>query len=120
MEISKEKILFVEGKDDSSFFNKFISHLGLNNIQVVSCEGKDKFPMLLKTIKNVPNFNIVTSLGIVRDADESVSNAFKSLQSALSDAGFVKPSSMAEFVVGAPNVGIFILPDCDRMGELED
>jgi hypothetical protein len=86
----------------------------------------------LKTISTLtPGFRNVVSLGITRDADgstepddqrtpESAGNAFRSVCGALEGAGLPQPVKPNEIAYGSPNVAVFILPDCERNGMLED
>jgi hypothetical protein len=116
------KLLLVEGEDEEYLFDALLEDLKLEkNIQVFGVGGKDKFPNdLEKYKKNVPGFEIVTSLGIIRDADNDPQAAFQSVCSALNNAGLPVPNAPLQSKDGPPKVTIMIVPDSDRTGMLED
>lgn len=115
------KLIAVEGRDDQSFFESLARHLNLQGIQVVAMEGKFPLKDKIASIKLIPNFgNIVTSLGIVIDADGDWAATFDSLKGALSDAGFAIPESCLVTAEGSPSVTIMLLPCANSPGMLED
>jgi hypothetical protein len=87
---------------------------------VIDVGGKDRFREKLKGLALQQEFReMVTSLGIVRDADSDAKAAFMSLQGALQAAGLPLPSEPYSMCPGSPGVGVAILPDSAREGNLE-
>ncbi len=124
MPITAPKLLLVEGVDDRHFFQR-IQHsldIGEDELQVVEYGGKDQFPKFIKELPKIVSgfFEIVQSFGVVRDADDSAENAFKSVRDALARVGFPTPTGPGVFVAGAPRVGILIVPGSNSSGMLED
>ena len=114
-------LLLVEGEDDKVFFEALIDHIALRDIQVEQLRGKTKWKRKVKLIKNREDFcKNVISLGLIRDADTSPSDAFKSVVDALREAELPIPSKPLESVGSNPKVTILILPDENEEGELED
>lgn len=114
-------LLLVEGKDDKVFFEALIDHIALRDIQVEQLMGKTKWKRKVKLIKDREDFcENVISLGLIRDADTSPSDAFKSVVDALRYVGLPLPSKPLESVGSNPKVTILILPDEKEEGELED
>ena len=121
--IHKPTLLFVEGeKTDKKFFQAFLKFIGKEKeVQIDSYLGKDKLPATLRALTKRPGYSNLKTLMIIRDADQQKAiEVFKSLQDALKESSLSVPSSMATIMDGSPSVGIFILPDCEKEGELED
>jgi 5S rRNA maturation endonuclease (ribonuclease M5) len=106
IEIKKSKVILVEGQRDKNFFDAFIKYLRIEDMQVISIEGKDKLNRKLKAFKT---YNI-KCLGIVRDADEDAKSAFQSVCSALKNAGFPIPKRPLELMGYNPSVITLIIP----------
>ena len=82
--LTKEKLLLVEGRDDEGLFGALFAHLGgMPEIEIRRYEGKDKFRSYIHTLKMVRGFSAVTSIGIIRDADENAAGAFQSVRDSL-------------------------------------
>lgn len=120
LRILKPKLLIVEGKDEEVFFNGFIDHLNIKDVQVTGIGGKDKIKPNLKALSKDSNFSQIISLGIIRDADKSAENAFKSVRESLIAAGLPSPKRALSTIKGPPKVTVMILPVRKRQGELED
>jgi hypothetical protein len=115
------KILVGEGDDEVIFFNAFLSHLGVSDVQVEKCGGKDKLRLYLRDLKRRPGGGMVTSVGVTRDADVGCNGAFRSVADALKAAGFPQPTGPGQFASsGSIKVGVFILPDNRSAGMLEN
>ena len=83
--------LLVEGNDERNFFRAFIKHhsgkLLLGKIQIQNFGGGTQFSAFLRLLVNSTDFpDKVRSIGIVRDAEDSVKGAFESVQTALRNA----------------------------------
>lgn len=112
--------LFVEGKDEKNFFERYIEHMSLEHIiGVEDFEGKDNLTKFLRLFKLRPDFGDATSIGIVRDADKNPKGAFASVQSSLDNNRLPRPGRMGEQVAGPPSVAVAILPGGEKPGMLE-
>lgn len=119
-QIVRPHLLLVEGKDDEGFFDAFLKHLNITNIQVLSVAGKTKIRKNLKALTKTPGFSDLFTLVVVRDADENPDGAFQSVQDALGNAGLPVPDKPFEICAGEPRVMVLILPGQGKTGALED
>lgn len=117
---SNPKILAVEGKDEQNFFEALIHNLGLTDIDVLDICGKTQFKNRLWALVNTSNFSAVTSLGIVRDADNNPTQAFYQICSALRHSQLPVPAAPWVILAGVPNVVIMIMPGPNQQGMIED
>jgi len=121
-EITQSRLLLVEGKDDLLFFDALIKQQNLQNIQIISYEGKPNLRRFLKSVlvKSPEFHNRVNSLGIVRDADTNASSTFQSICDALQSAGLSVPHRVLEPTGRHPQITIMIIPHGSTHGMLED
>ena len=119
IKITKEKLLIVEGKDEVEFFKVFFNKKNIQGIQIMDSGGRDNFKKLLPVLQK--NFNTLTSLAIIQDADDKPPNVrFDSICSTLTRCDLGPPNDIASFNTKAtPKVGIFIIPDGESKGMLE-
>ena len=119
--LSKTKLLLVEGRDDYEFFRALLAHLGgMPEIDIRQYLGKDNFRNYMRALKLVRGFSAVTSIGIIRDADETSDGAFRSVKDALVAVGISAPDESMQRSEGSPSTAIAILPPGQSKGELED
>lgn len=128
--IIKPKLLLGEGIEEVYFFDALLVHLGITDVQVDQYNGKNKIGAGLKAIKDRSGFiNQVVSLGVTRDADytddpaddaAAAQRAFQSVSGALAYANLPAPIAPMVKAAGRPEVSVFILPDNQRPGMLED
>lgn len=119
--ITEPKLLLVEGKDDKLFFESLIRFLRIPSIQVHSVDGIGNLRPKLRAIINQAGFQtLVTSVGIVRDADKSSVSAFQSVCDAVRSVGLAAPLRMLEKAGTKPSVIIMISPHDKKRGMLED
>ena len=112
--------LLVEGNDQRNFFEAFIDHLSLADIQIQNFGGvTDLRPFLSILVKRSGFRETVKSVGIVRDAETSAQAAFQSVQSSLRNTGLPVPTQPEERTGGSPAVTVLILPGDNRPGMLE-
>jgi hypothetical protein len=120
-QVTKDRLILVEGKDDRKFFESLLGHLQAIHIaQVFDYGGKDNLRGFLKQIVIGPDFQVVVKLMIVRDTDTNPAGALQSVRSALAAAGLVAPTTALTFATGSPDVCIAVLPDAAQQGALED
>lgn len=113
--------LLVEGNDQRNFFNAFIGHLAIEEIQIQNFGGVPELKRFLRAFVNVPGFqDTVERIGIVRDAEKSAGSAFQSVQSSLKRAGLPVPDHPESPSDSCPSVSVFILPGRGEPGMLEN
>jgi len=120
-EIRKANLLIVEGNHERDFFNAWLETLGKDSIQVMPIGGKTQLDANLKSLTKQSNFPEISSIIIVRDADDNPTGAFQSVCNALARAGLSTPSTSLTFTQNTtPKIGIVIMPAADRNGALEE
>jgi hypothetical protein len=103
--ITKPKIVIVEGQDEVKLLRALIKHLNLpDDIDIQDASGKDNIRRFLMGLMQSSNHEIVTSIGIVRDADQDPAAAFQSVCSALQGAGLPRPPAPLQPVGDTPQV----------------
>lgn len=128
--IREERLLLVEGKDDTKFFRKLCEHLGLiDQFTFQEYGGTSKLiDALLPLLNDLPRFQRLRHLAIVRDADYT-GGAFASVQSTIQRAnnnaglpGRIFPIPQEPMVTTGEDlkVSVLILPDAQRDGMLEN
>ncbi len=121
MEITEAKIIGVEGKDEINFFRALFNYLNIRDIQLIDFGGKDNFNNRIEQIVKLENFNNVSHLGLIRDADNDSEAAFKSVKNSLKKVNLPTPDNNQCFSSkGVPKTGIFIMPGDNKTGMLED
>ncbi|MEA3345448.1 MAG: DUF3226 domain-containing protein [Chloroflexota bacterium] len=118
--IAEPKVLIVEGEDDRRLFSELIAHLHLSEIEVRAIGGKTKFRSNVKALTITSGFDKVSSVGVIRDADEDPTAAFQSVCDALQDTGLPRPEEPLQPVGDSPQVLVMLLPDGETPGMLED
>ena len=119
-EINSRVQLLVEGNDQRNFFEAFIDHLSLADIQIQNFGGVNELYGFLLALVNSSGFReTVQSVGIVRDAETFAQGAFQSVQSALRNAGLSVPNRPEERIGSSPVVTALILPSGNSPGMLE-
>ena len=119
-QIESEIQLLVEGKDQKNFFEAFLTHLSLANVQIQDFGGvNDLRGSLLALVSTRGFYETVRGVGIVRDAEESANAAFQSIQASLRNAGLSVPNRQGEPAHGNPSVTVLILPGDGCEGMLE-
>lgn len=123
-EITKPKLLVGEGIEEEQLFRELIKNILPNNsdILITSYGGKYNLAKFLKALPLIPNFQELESLGITRDADNSIQSAFDSVCSALKNNNLPAPRKLNNPTAINNNlkVSIFFLPDNQKEGMLED
>lgn len=115
----KSKILLVEGNDPRNFFEAFVRHLSIDNIQIQNFGGITQLRDFLEGLVGATGFRVVESIGIVRDAETSAESAFQSVQSSLKNAALPVPNRPERRTDASPAVTVLILPGNNQQGMLE-
>lgn len=123
-EITKSKLLLVEGKDEIAFFQSLLKKYNLrDDTQIIEAGGVERFKSELPALINRTGFSDnVTSIALIRDADTNFDAAFQSACAVLANNGFSVPQKAQNFSnEGEIKVGIFIMPGTPEDGTmLED
>jgi len=118
--IQQPKILLGEGNEEIFFFRALLKHLQITNIQIEQYGGKNNLRNFLDTLILRPGFVNVEAIAITRDADDNANAAYQSVLSALQHAHLPLPNAHNTFTASQPRIGVFILPDGQQNGMLED
>lgn len=118
--IQKPTIIMLEGLDYLYLLLARIKNdSAFDNVQLWDfTEGSD-LREALSLIRRERNFDFVTSLGIIRDAEADRFAAEQSVQDALRVTGFPVPSEPLKVSGGVPNTGYLIIPHDKSSGCLE-
>lgn len=109
--IRQAHLLMVEGKDEQLFFEALLKHMSVSSVQVLETGGKDQFRVRAAAWVSASDFdNMVVSVGIVRDADNSHKSAFDSVCSGLKHLKLSVPSTPMAFTSEVPRIGIMVMP----------
>jgi hypothetical protein len=116
-------VLVVEGDDD--FFtikNLFIRQQMLGKIRLESAGG---YSRLCASIDSRIDASNLQRFGVIIDADEDAKSRWESITATFGGAGYELPKApVKEGTIvaqdGRPTVGIWMMPDNDLPGELED
>ena len=79
----------------------------------------DELRKFLKAFVKMPDFGIVRSIGIARDAEQDEKAALRSVRSSLGNAELPMPTDVGVQSAGSPTVRVLILPGGGDPGMLE-
>ena len=114
------KLILVEGKDEVTFYSAINSRTGRVDADIRSFEGVNNLRGTLEALRGIEGFDLLTALGIVRDAEGNGNAAFQSVRDALRATGFAVPDRGLERAGTGPGVIILINPHEGSMGRFED
>ena len=119
--IQKTKLLLVEGNHERDVFNAWLKALDRTDIQVMPIAGKTRLRDNLRSLVKQSAFPTVTSLVVIRDADDNPAGAFISVRDAMSSVGLTPPQLAGQLTDDvAPRTGVVIVPSPDQPGALEE
>ena len=124
--VEQPRLLVVEGVSEAHLFNALFAHIEekdgvrIDDIQIVNVGGRDNIRQDIQVIVSDRNFGEVSSIGIVRDADDNADNALRSVQGVLRDVGLPVPNAPLSLAGDIPKVAALILPHGRSSGVLED
>lgn len=129
-QILKSNLILCEGRDEQEFLIQYLNSTALsdipefsNNIQVIDFGGNSELTKKLQILKNMANFDKLTSLLVVRDAETCAESACREIQRALRENGFSIPKEPHCWEGELLKVGFVLFPACDNTlqnGTLED
>lgn len=119
--LSFPTLLLVEGRDTFECVQRLIKNIGLQGIDVRNFGGVNDLPKYLKALPKISGFNVIASIGIIRDAESGTArSAFDAVCGSLRAAGLQPPKEMNQKTTTPPTTSVFILPNCSDSGMLED
>jgi hypothetical protein len=119
--LEKPKLLIGEGKDEVNFFTALLKRLGIAEVQVEEYGGKPALGAYLKELRTKrPGRRKLQTLAVTRDLDVGMVQDYQSVCSALTNSGLAAPPAPGQFIKGKPSVGVYLFPDNQRPGMLED
>ena len=119
---SPTKILLVEGQDDKHV----VRHIRDRARMAVPFDIQDKggFDKLLKTISTEIKAPDRMAVGILVDANDNLTDRWRAVSGRLLDAGIEEvpdvPSPDGTIIDTTPCIGIWLMPDNQSTGEIED
>ena len=127
--IVKRFLLLCEGKDAEGFLINYLNSDALaydqrfaEEIQVLDFGGNDNLSNFLMNLKNMENYDKVTNIAVIRDAERDYAKACLEVSVSLKKCGFISTESCGTWVRSdtGPNVGFMLFPLNNREGTLED
>ena len=129
-QIFKSNLIICEGRDEQEFLIKYLNSGVLstvpgfsNDIQVIDFGGNSELAQKLAVLKNMENFDKLTSLLVIRDAETNAESACQEIQHALKQNGFPIPQGPHCWEGNPLRIGFLLFPACDdtaQNGTLED
>ncbi|GAB6391493.1 MAG: hypothetical protein MdMp014T_0866 [Treponematales bacterium] len=121
--IYSANVLAVEGKDEQNFFESLLKFLNISGVQIIDVGGKDAFSTKLRLyLQSDGALDKIRNIGFIRDAEgHNAASAFQSICSVLRKYSLPTPQSVCEIAEqNNKRVGIFIMPNNNDCGMLED
>lgn len=116
-----KRVLLVEGLDDEHFVWHFCRrHEVTDNFCIINKGG---FPWLRSAITTEMKVSGRRAVGILADADDNVSGRWREIVEELEKEGIraeKRPGQTGTVIESRPRVGVWLMPDNRRRGELED
>jgi len=115
-------LLIVEGNDEKHVVEKLLTRHGLEPPEI---KPKGGFSELHKSIDVEVKASRRRALGIIADANDQLGQRWQSISNKLKEASCVVPDSISRggAIFSGPRdirVGVWLMPNNDRQGELED
>ena len=117
-----DRVLLVEGTDEANLIGAMLQSWNIGHVQIIEVGGKEKIRTNLEIVlADARAMGIeLSSVGVLRDADAHATRAYQSVTDALRSLNLPVPNSHGAFTRGSPSVGVFILPDGNSPGAVED
>ncbi|WP_370759127.1 DUF3226 domain-containing protein [Agathobaculum sp.] len=127
--IVQPHLILCEGADEWNFLIRLLNHwipedAAFNTIQVIDFGGNDELKNFLETLPLLPNYEIVRSILIIRDAEQDYHAAIQSIKSSLKNNCFPVPDTVHQIIQGDRlKIAYSLFPTCSdapQNGTLED
>lgn len=124
MDAPPPHLLIVEGNDERHVIEKLLDRHGVEPLGF-EIEPKGGFEKLHQSIYNEVNASGRRTLGIIADANDEPNQRWQSISDQLKGASCAVPASLSGggVIFSGPRdirIGVWLMPDNDRPGELED
>ena len=121
-ELPDGRVLLVEGLDDFHVVRHLLLFSAFTEVPIVDKQGFEKLA------KGIPAEVLAegrTAVGIVVDANDSLASRWQAISDRLKAAGVAAPTGPSAGgtiieIDGKPRVGVWVMPNNQRPGELED
>ena len=122
-------LILCEGKDDKGFLEQFMcssafSEHEMDEVQVLQFMGKDKLRKEMEVFYKSPGFSHISSLLVIRDADNNIRSAQDSVKDAFKANDLPFPDTEYKWASnGKIKTGFLLMPSCSsqsQTGALED
>lgn len=110
IEIKKKKLLLTEGRDTKYFFIWACEAFHLTDIQVLDFGGVGNLRGYLQNLPKLSGYEIVETVVVARDAENSPSDAVRSIKASLKNAGLPVPLKAFTFTGKSPRVAYVLFP----------
>jgi hypothetical protein len=120
--IDSERLLLCEGKATLLVLGPLLRHFEILGFQLFDFGGTSNLKRFLSALRKLPRFDtLVRTVAIVRDAEQSASQALAQVQNALRTNQLPVPevAGTSGIAKGFLSAGVFLLPDNERPGMLE-
>jgi hypothetical protein len=121
----RKRVLLVEGKDDCHVVMSLCNHFGVpETFGPYECGGVDQLLKRLNALISAPDPPDV--IGVLLDADADLGNRWQQIKSKLNHYGYEFPTNpvangtIIEMAGGLPKLGIWLMPNNQIEGMLED
>jgi hypothetical protein len=116
------KLVICEGPDDAAVLEGICGALGIAGLTIENCKGRANLERVVGELKIRPEFTReeVESVAIVIDAEASFDASWQKVRNAVNLGFAVRLASHAEFTVGKPRVGGFVVSGAQGQGMIED
>lgn len=124
MDAPPPHLLIVEGNDERHVIEKLLDRHGVDPLGF-DIEPKGGFEKLRRSLYNEVNASGRRTLGIIADANDQPDQRWQSISDQLKGASCAVPASLSGggAIFSGPRgirVGVWLMPDNDRPGELEN
>lgn len=116
------KMLLVEGKDDEHVISHVLYKLGLEiSFEIIDTEGSKMFDAISVGLRR-PGLE---TIGVVADADNNLFGKWQAIVNKIQEINHnpgipERPQEEGVIVDSEPRIGIWLMPDNSRSGEIED
>ena len=116
-----ERVLLVEGPDDKhTVLNLCGVSSNMPRFCILDKDGKDN---LLKSVRGEILAEDRVAIGILMDANDDLNARWQAVAGRIRDAGIQPPNAPSLYgtvIQGSPRVGVWLMPDNNSPGELEN
>ena len=120
-ELLSSRVLLVEGVDDKHVVRHLCGHW--QNMPEFDICDKKGFPKLARAIGPELKVSGRRAVGILADANDDLNARWQAIAGRLRQAGINPPTDMTPagiVIEGRPRIGIWLMPNNESAGELED